>query len=346
MAALSAPKLCRIMLAVLVAVEIVLLAVHLMCMNVASGAPLVALWLEWKDRRGDVIAPQAARYLAAAAVIALFVGALLGLMLGWLRWTPAYQEIWQVQLSRKLKWGLVELGVSATMLVAYWLWRRWADLPTRRGFLGRSALLLLTSTNLLYHFPPILIIASKLADGAFPAAADVPSGVIDPPAFRRLMAFDEIPALSVHFALASVAMAGLMLLGLAVRRLKSDLDPRGAKRIASWGGWSALIATGLQLVVGLWLLATTPPDLQAQLTGSALWPTLCLGTSLALVVWLLRELSEITLGEPTRGGMIRAMIAMTLVILLMTAARQLSRPTVDRKPITVAQPLSDLHLKR
>jgi hypothetical protein len=325
---------------VFVAFEIVLLAVHLMCMNVAAGAPLLALWLEWKDRRGDVIAPQAARYLAAAAVISLLVGALLGLLLGWLRWTPAYQEIWQVQLSRKLKWGLVELGVSATMLIAYWLWRRWAELPTRRGYLGRSALLLLTSTNLLYHFPPILIIASKLADRGFPAEANVPSGVIDPQAFRRLMSFDEIPALSVHFALASFAMAGLMLLGLALRRFKTDLDPRGAKRIANWGGWSALLATGLQLVVGLWLLATTPPDLQAQLTGSALWPTLCLVTSLGLVVWLLRELADITLGEPTRGSLIRAMIAMTLVILLMTAARQLSRPTVNAK--TVAQHLSVL----
>lgn len=329
----------------LVAVEILLLAVHLICMNVASGAPLLAIWLEWKDRRGDAIAPQAARYLAKAAIVALLVGALLGILLGWLRWTPAYQEIWQVQLAHKLKWGIRELIVSLVAFLVYWGWRNYAVIPTRFGFIGRSCLLLLASTNLLYHFPPLLIIANKLADRALPSSLELPGNVVTSKVFRQLMLLEETPALWAHFCLASLAVAGLMLLGLALRRLKSDEDPRGAKRIAAWGGWSAFLATGLQLVVGLWLLATTPPDLQAQLTGSALWPTLCLGTSLALVVWLLRELADITLGEPTRGGMIRAMIAMTLVILLMTAARQLSRPTINQNRVTVAQPLSVLHLK-
>jgi cytochrome bd-type quinol oxidase subunit 2 len=315
---------------VLIAIEIVILAVHLACMNIASGAPLLALWLEWKDRRGDAVAPQAARYLGTVAILALLLGSLLGVLLGWLRWTPDYQAIWQLQLSRKLKWGLVELAVSGALLVAYWVWRKFAILPTRRGYLGRSLLLFLTSTNLLYHFPPILIVASKLADRGFTAEAHVPAGVIVPEDFRRLMAYDEIPALTVHFALASLAMAGIMLLGLALRWLRSDEDPRGAKRIIAWGGWSALIATGLQLLVGLWLLATTPADMQAQLTGAAWLPTICLVTSLILVVWLLRELADLTLGEPTRGGLIRTMIAMTSVILLMTAARQLSRPQVAR----------------
>jgi len=320
----------------MVALEILLLAAHLMCMNVACGAPLVALWLEWKDRRGDAIAPQAARYLAAAAVIALLVGVVLGLVLGWLRWTPEYGEIWGVQLAGKLNMAIIELIVSGSLLIAYWIWRSWAVLPSRFGYIGRSIILLLAGTNLLYHFPPILIVASKLADRGFPATVEIPAGVITPREFRRLIVVDEIPALTVHFGLSSVAMAGIMLLGLALRRQNSDEDPRGMKRIAAWGSWSALLATGLQLVVGLWLLVTTPPDLQVQLTGSAWLPTLCLVTSLLLVMWLLRELSNVALGEPTRGGMIRAMIAMTLVIVLMTAARQLSRPTVERNVATLA----------
>lgn len=318
----------------LIAIEIILLAAHLACMNVASGAPLLALWLEWKDRRGDAIAPQAARYLGAAAILAMLIGSLLGVLIGWLKWTPDYAAIWQVQLWHKLYWGLLELGFSAAILVVYWVWRTYAILPTRRGYIGRSLLLLLTGTNLLYHFPPLLLVATKLADGGFPDDANVPA-VIIPRAFPRLMSYDEIPALSVHFALASIAMAGLTLFGLALRRLRADEDPRGAKRIIAWGGWSALIATGLQIVVGLWLLATTPPDMQAQLTGNGLLPTGCLIVSLALVFWLLRELADVTMGVGTRGGLIRSMIAMTGVILLMTAARQLSRPpTPAKKPAT------------
>lgn len=313
----------------LVAVEIVLLAAHLMCMNVAAGAPLVAVWLEWKDRRGDAIAPRAARYLAKCAAVALLAGSVLGLALGWLRWTPEYQTIWQVQLADKLRWGIRELIVSLVTLLIYLVWRR-VELPTRFGFIGRSCLLLLTGTNLLYHFPPLLIVANKFADGAIPRSIEIPGNIVTAQVFRQLMLLDETPALWIHFGLASIAMGGLVLLGLSLRRLKSDEDPRGAKRIAAWGGWSAFIPTCLQLLVGLWLLVATPPDMQSQLTGSALGPTACLITSLVLVVWLLRELAEVTLGEPTRGGLIRAMIAMTLVIVLMTAARQLSRPRQDR----------------
>jgi hypothetical protein len=308
---------------------ILILAAHLACMNVAAGGPLVAVWLEWKDRRGDFVAGEAARYLAASSLLALLIGSLLGVLLGWLRWTPEYQTLWQIHLRVELFWGLMELGVGAVTLGAYWIWRRWAELATRFGFIGRSALLLFTATNLLYHFPPLLIVAGKLADRAIdPSVADI-SGEIPRKVIVRLMKLDETPALTVHFALASVALGGLMLIGLALRRMKQDLEIRNAKRIAAWGAWGALGATGLQLVVGLWLLATSPPDLQAQLTGAAVWPTLCLVVSLIGVVWLLRELADIALGEPTRGAMIRAMIAMTVVIVLMTAARQLARPNPD-----------------
>jgi hypothetical protein len=269
--------------------------------------------------------------LGAAAVLSLLLGSLLGVVIGWLKWTPDYAAIWQVKLWTKLVGGLFELAFSVALLVGYWIWRKYAILPTRRGYIGRSLLLLLAGTNLLYHFPPLLMVATKLADGGFPVEANIPSGEIIPRKFPPLMFYDEIPALTVHFALASVAMAGIMLLGLALRRLRSDEDPRGAKRIIVWGGWSALIATGLQLVVGLWLLAKTPPDMQSQLTGNSPLATICFGLSLALVIWLLRELADVTIGEATRGGLIRTMIAMTGVILLMTAARQLSRPAVPPK---------------
>ncbi|WP_425615956.1 hypothetical protein NA78x_005892 [Anatilimnocola sp. NA78] len=315
----------------MVALEIVLLAAHLACMNIAAGAPLVGLWLEWKDRRGDGVAGQAANYLASATVIALLVGAVLGLTVGWLRWTPEYAHVWQVQLTHKLNNGLIQLGLSFALLVGYWIWRQRVLIPTRAGFVTRSSLLLFASTNLLYHFPPLLIVAGKLEQGAFVEHNINPDVVMTPRTFFTLSTQQDVPAMSVHFALASVAMAGLLLLGLALRRMKIDDEIRNAKRIALWGGWATFGATGLQLVVGLWLLSTTPQ--QAELTGSSLWPTLCLVASLALVMWLLRELADVTLGECSRKSLVCSMIAMTGVILLMTAARTLSRP----QPVAASQ---------
>jgi hypothetical protein len=71
--------------------------------------------------------------------------------------------------------------------------------------------------------------------------------------------------------------------------------------------------------------------MQSQLMGNSWLPFLCFAVSVVLVVWLLRELADVTIGEATRGALIRSMIAMTGVILLMTAARQLSRPIINSK---------------
>ena len=41
-----------------------LLAAHLMCVNVASGGPILGAWLDWLGTRGDEAAAKAAVYLA------------------------------------------------------------------------------------------------------------------------------------------------------------------------------------------------------------------------------------------------------------------------------------------
>src|SRR4051794_10513994 len=89
--------------------QIPLLSLHLICMNVAAGAPLVCIWLEWKLRRkNDDVAKAAADYLAAATLVTLVAGSLLGLVMGWLLWTQEYAAIWTERLSHKMHWGALE----------------------------------------------------------------------------------------------------------------------------------------------------------------------------------------------------------------------------------------------
>src|SRR5437868_6877561 len=193
--------------------QIPLLSLHLICMNVAAGAPLVCIWLEWKLRRkNDNVAIVAADYLAAATVVTLVAGSLLGLVMGWLLWTKEYAAIWTERLSHKMHWGALELLFSLVLLAGYWLWRRRSSVSGVAGLVGKSALLLLASTNLLYHFPPLFLIAGKLADGSQPGGEAVRGKL-----FIHEMLSGEVPSLWVHFTLASLAMAGMMLLGLALR---------------------------------------------------------------------------------------------------------------------------------
>ena len=299
------------------AVATIVLAAHLMCMNVAAGAPLIGIWLDWRTRRGDELSVKLARYFAASALVGLVLGAALGVLLGWLLWTPNYAALWQGPLSYKLKWGLFELGFSVLLAGAVWAWRSRAT--QGRGWLGRSFLALLSSTNLLYHFPALFVVAGRLADeGRYDGA------VLAGARFRELMFARETPALAVHFTLASLAVAGMLLIGYALRLARQG-KPTESGRVALWGGMWALVPTVAQLPVGLWVLFALPMHLQSRLMGADGATTVLFVISLLAAFWLLRELATIALGEMQRGSLVRSMIAMTAVLMLMTATHQAAR---------------------
>ena len=305
--------------------HILLLSMHLICMNVASGAPFVCIWLEWKLRRNnDGSAKAAADYLAAATVITLVVGSLLGLVMGWLLWTPEYAAVWTERLSHKMHWGGLELLFSLAILVGYWAWRKRAAVSGLTGVLGKTALLLFASTNLLYHFPPLFLIAGNLADGG-----EATSGPVQGKLFVQQMLSGEIPAMWVHFTFASLAMAGIMLLGLALRMGRRGAPAAEVSRVAMWGGWWGLILSLLQLPVGLWVISTLPPGSQSRIMGSSGLATVFFLTGIVAALWLLRELVSIAMGETGRGNLIRAMSAMVLVVVLMTGTHQVSKDRAE-----------------
>jgi hypothetical protein len=295
-----------------------LLIVHLLLVNVAAGAPIVCVWLEW---RGGDLARRASRYLGGMAVTTLLVGGLVGVLLGWLRWTPEYRALWTGPLSYKLHWGGAELLVSLLLAIGYWLLVRGRGGESARARVGRGLLALLHGTNLLYHFPPLFVVAAKLHD-----TGQVSGAAIRGAAFRQLAWSGELPALSLHVALASVAMAGIMLLGLALRLLKSRAAGDDAARVAGWGGMWALSASLLQLPVGLWTLLMLPAAMQSPLLGNEPLATMLFFSAMLAALWLLRELVGVAWGEMTRPTLIRAMTAMLATVALMTAMQQQVRP--------------------
>src|SRR5262245_25729158 len=127
-------------------VQILLLAAHLLCVNVASGGPIVGAWLDWRGTRGDDVAAKAAAFLGKSSLIALLAGATLGVFIGCLKWSPEYQSLWLGPLSYKMHWAVVEAVFSFALMIAWWLW-----LPARPGgskaaMLGRGLIALLAAT--------------------------------------------------------------------------------------------------------------------------------------------------------------------------------------------------------
>jgi hypothetical protein len=294
-----------------------LLAVHLLCVNVAAGGPLLAAWLDWRAVRGDAACARAAVYLARLSLLGLIAGAALGLLIGWLQWDADYRALWLGPLNYKLTGAVIEAVFSLVLLAAWWLW-----LPGKAGgsrtFAGiRIFLALLASTNLLYHFPLLFSVAARLK-----AAGDTSGPVISGAAFRSLID-GQAAAMAVHVTLASIAVAGVVLLGLALRWRRRG-EATNAGTIGRLGARWALTASLIQLPVGVWLLMSLRPAEQAAIMGQSTVGVLLFVASILTALWLLNDLSQLALGEFQRHLAIRAMAAMLVTIMLMTIMRGLS----------------------
>lgn len=307
--------------------QTLLLSLHLLCMNVAAGAPLVCIWLEWRQRSKDagaVPARQAADYLAGGAILAMLGGIGAGLCMGWLLWTSSYAELWTSRLGYKLFWGVLELAFSLVLQVGYWLWRRYGSGTGPAAAITKSVLLLLNATNLLYHFPPLFLIAGRVAASGTSGGEELRGR-----AFRQEMLLEEVPSLTVHFTLASLAVTGILLLGLALRLRRQGGSEEQVLPLAVWGGRWALLPSLLQLPVGLWVLASVSRTMQGRLMGQDALATCCFLGGLVAALWLMRELVPIALGEMQRGQLLRAMVGMVIVVILMTAAHQAAKQNIS-----------------
>ena len=235
---------------------VVLLALHLLCMNVSSAGPLLCIWLHWRGTRNDDAGSvRMAREMAFWSVLSLVVGSLLGVAVGYLSMVSGDRRLVEIlPLFRdKIGWGVLELLCSSVWMLGYWVWLKF--LPPKRTvatWLHRS-LAVLSATNLLYHFPPLLTVMAQTSRGRYQIDEPVTAA-----AFRRLIYTPEVLAHTSHFLLASIAVSGVFLWWLA-RRLDEP------KPMYVQGARVALLATVLQIPAGIWLLTVIPAAAQSRL---------------------------------------------------------------------------------
>jgi hypothetical protein len=302
------------------------LALHLACMNAATGGPLVCVWLDWRERRGDGVAGRAGRFLAGWSVLLFVAGLALGLATAVLVWNLEFWRELRALLPSRIFWGYWELGFSFVLMAGHWGW--WRMAPGKSlARVGRSLAAVLASTNLLYHFPPLFVVAAMVASGE---AASL--GEINDATFPRLIWRGEVFALTVHFWLASLAVTGVLLAGYALRENDGSPEEQTPAKAARWGGLIALVSTLLQIPVGLWLMMVLPPLRQNQLLGGNLAGTSLLAAGVLIAVFLLHVLAGMTLGDTRRATILRAAVLILSVIVVMTAVLRWSRPERPATP--------------
>ena len=296
---------------------ILLLTMHLICVNVAAGGPMICLWLERREGRGDALAGRLGRYLASTSWKALLAGAGLGVCIGFVVWTPEFSAALG-RLKSKVLFGVLEVVFSwVLMLVHGWLWKRAPDCSGKARF-WRCWLPFLAGTNLLYHFPVFFAIVSKVAGGAVEGDEAISSAD-----FRSLVADGEILAKMLHFWLASFAVCAMVMIGYGLR-LERLQETENARRVMRWAGVWGLNATALQVPVGIWLMLELPAATMQRLLGGGWLPAGLMGASIGLTLSLLGDLAALAFGNASeRKQKIRPMISMAAIVLAMTAVLKL-----------------------
>jgi len=293
-----------------------LLAMHLLAMHLASAGPLLCLGLCRGRREPESLAQRLGARLAWLSMLALLFGSGVGLVMLFAGPSAGMLQAIDRFPVRATWYAGAELLFSLVCLWIYWLGCRangWCK--TALGRWTNGGIAMLSITNLLYHFPPLMVVLAKLSS----APSWVEAEIIDRPLFLQLMFQGEVLSHSLHFCLAALAVAALAVLWLLSKQEQVGEDDPQWKHIARRAAGVGLVASLLQIPVGVWVLMTLPSrTLQPLLGGSSLGSMLLLVGILSAML-LIQRLAVIAMGETGRADLKRACRQLLLVILLMTA---------------------------
>lgn len=148
---------------------------------------------------------------------------------------------------------------------------------------------------------------------------------------------------SLHFVLAGVTLGGILLAWLSVRRPPAEDERAVASARAAFGVKVALLATVLQLVVGLWLTISIPRDVLLGLMrgGAATMAplTLAIACGFGLLVFLARVRDPLADRSSVRHALELFALAMLLMLVTRHQLRDLyvAAAGAAAKPATAAQ---------
>ena len=317
------------------------LAVHLFAVNVGAAGPLCCVWLHRQESRYEnVAAGYIGRQLAPLSVTLLSLGVMLGMVLLWLLWWAddrAYlAALSQIPMTRYW-YGMGELVFSFVLMAAYMLlWDRMRKHPNWHALLA-----ILASTNLLYHFPPLLTIIAVIS-----TRPELEGVWIDSSTYHQLLFDGEVLSRVLHVWLASFAVTALVVMGYAAKIARLDAYRHEALIVASWGARLALGPTLAQLLVGVWVTVALSDEARFAVMGEDLLASGLLVASILTSLVLLHFLAAVAMGEVTQRAVWRCAMLMALVIVLMSGVLRRARTVAARDvpataPSSVSNPVAN-----
>lgn len=292
-----------------------LLAGHLLAMNLASAGPLAGAWLRRLGcRDGEAnggLLERGARATFWWSLVGLAGGALVGgLML--LAPSAGMQAALRRFPADAYWFAGAEILFSAACIFGCW---KLSHRPKLTWLLA-----IVAATNLLYHFPPLMAVLGELA--ANPAWTD--AEVLERKALIRLWIRPEVLSLWAHFTLASIAVGFVAALAICHRAVRDEIEKVDDRTARSLAGW-ALGATVLQIPVGIWLLLASDTAAQQAMMGESWLATIGLAGGVWVALGVMQSLATIAWGGSDRRQADRACILLAITVTLMSFTLRASR---------------------
>lgn len=289
-------------------------------MNIACAGPLIAVWLSWQGP-DDSLRSSLGRQLMWLSIVSLS----LGMLTGGLMLLSSPSEGLTLALKRfpaSAYWfaGAELLFSLVCMLIGLALWScvsKW----------WLALLAFATSTNLFYHFPPLMAMIGELASN--PNWTDI--DIINRPDVLQLMRHSEVLSLTFHFGMSSFAVSAIVVLALIARHPLNDgaLTPMARK-----SALIALVASMSQVPIGVWLLTSLSNTSRSALMGDNLFASMAFILAILGTIKLLQTLFSIALGQTDSKTLRTAVTHVCGVVLLMTTSLRLSRESPPQNPPT------------
>jgi hypothetical protein len=340
------------------------LAIHLALMNLALAGPIVCIGFDWMEGRGDSLAGKVGRRMVWVSLAAILIGSIMGIIVAALDWSPEMHDAGH-RLKSRFIYGGMELIFSFVLMLIFAVW--WSktapksspdkenadnentdnqnadkeDLGNENAAgsgkghrIGRTIVMLLSATNLIYHFPLLFVMFSNLQVVGEHQGEEIKGSS----AFLALVD-QNVLARSTHFVLASFAVCGAYLMWRGYQRIKAGSVQEG-ERVATWGARIALTPTLLQLPVGFWVMLKLPRIQMKQFMGQDIACTILFLVSILLAFGLMHHLAMVKGKDKRPSAILRTVIMLYAVILAMTGTLVLSKK-IDSTPPVIEEPVEN-----
>lgn len=294
-------------------IQAILAAGHLAAAGLAAVGPLLVAGQRAMPRtRGDDTLDERLRAVAVGCCWAVVAAAATGLAAGAVRWgsDTAYEQM----LGRfpAHAYAMVA-GEWLFTLACYFawvgLWRRW-----RHRIWLPAGLVLVGATNLLYHFPPLMIGQNLLAENP----SLVATTVVERSAMVGVMQQPVVVAKTLH-----IAGMGLVVSAVAVLMAVAGSGSQAGLLATRWSASAALLAFAWQWISGVAIIALLPTAAGAPMIGGSVAAAGAMVLGLLLTVHLMFVLAQLALAPGTAYRPVGLGIMLGGVLLLMSLAARL-----------------------